>query len=80
MSKHRKEHFKANMASQSPGKRSETRLIIPPLTNRESSDASIASILDEWLIPQLLDEFLRERGITPKSQFFVADAARKVGR
>jgi hypothetical protein len=50
-------------------KRSETRLVIPPSANLQASDAALKQVIEDWLIPSLLDEFLTEHGITPKSRF-----------
>jgi len=44
-------------------------LVIPPLNDRRASDLAIKVVVEEWLLPQLLEKFLKQRGIIPKSRF-----------
>jgi len=39
------------------------RLIIPPVTGRVPVDARLKTLVDDWLVPRLVDEFLREHQI-----------------
>lgn len=49
--------------------RSETRLVFPLAANREASEAALKTVIDDWLLPRLLQEFLKEKGIITKSRF-----------
>lgn len=49
--------------------RVETRLVLPAQTNPEGAEAALKQVIEDWLLPRLLDEFLKEQGITPKSRF-----------
>jgi hypothetical protein len=62
--------LKAGGKSDSPAcSRGDTRLLIPPLANPRDGDAALKQVVGEWLLPRLLEEFLAEKGITPKSRF-----------
>jgi hypothetical protein len=50
-------------------KRDETRLVLPPPTNPQAAEAALQKVIDIWLLPGLLEEFLKEHGITPKTRF-----------
>jgi hypothetical protein len=49
--------------------RSETRLVFPSATNPHAGEAALSQLVKDWVLPRLLEEFLREKGITPKSRF-----------
>ena len=49
--------------------RTETRLVIPPSMDSESSSLLVSRVTAEWVIPRLLEDFLREKGITPRNRF-----------
>jgi hypothetical protein len=51
-------------------KRAETRLALPQQANAEAAEAALKRVIEEWLLPTLLEEFLREHGISPKTGFF----------
>jgi hypothetical protein len=55
--------------------RPETRLVLATITNAKDGDDMLQSLIDEWLVPRLIDEFVREReldsspkGIAPHMQ------------
>ena len=50
-------------------KRAETRLALPPQANPEAAESALKQVIEDWLLPSLLDEFLTEHGVTPKSRF-----------
>lgn len=47
--------------------RSGTRLLLPPSVNPQATEAALKQVIEDWVLPRLLEEFLREKGITPKS-------------
>jgi len=49
--------------------RRDTRLVIPPAGNRPEEEAALRQVIEDWLLPRLLEEFLAEKGITPKSRY-----------
>ena len=51
------------------GSRGDTCLVIPPRDNPRGSEAALRQAIEDWLIPRLLEEFLAEKGIAPKSRF-----------
>ena len=42
--------------------RPETRLVLPPATEGQD-DSVLKSLIDAWLVPRLVDEFVRERAL-----------------
>jgi hypothetical protein len=50
-------------------KRAETRLVLPPQANPEAAEVVLQLVIEEWLLPTLLGEFLKEHGISPKTRF-----------
>lgn len=72
MQGHDRAKSKPNMVDEVPfhsRKRAETRLVLPPLANSQAAEAALKQVIEDWLLPRLLEEFLREKGITPKSRF-----------
>jgi len=61
--------IKTNQTFDGTRLRSEARLVIPRSGDPEASDAAVGHLIRNWLIPRLLEEFLIEKGITPKSRF-----------
>ena len=49
--------------------RSETCLVLPAAANPKAAEAALQQVMEDWLMPNLLDEFLKERGVTPKTRF-----------
>ena len=47
----------------------QTQLLIPPLVDPQRSQDALDQVVEEWLLPTLLRDFLVERGIKPKSRF-----------
>jgi hypothetical protein len=39
----------------------ETRLVLPLVTNAQENDDVLKSLIDGWLVPRLVDEYIRER-------------------
>jgi len=44
-------------------------LVFPSATNPHAGEAALSQLVKDWVLPRLLEEFLREKGITPKSRF-----------
>ena len=51
-------------------KRADTLLVLPPPANPQAAEAALQKVIDSWLLPGLLEEFLKEHGIAPKTRFF----------
>ena len=49
--------------------RAETRLALPSQANPEAAESVLKQVIEDWLLPSLLDEFLTEHGVTPNSRF-----------
>jgi len=49
--------------------RSETSLVLPTAVNPKAAEAALRQVIEDWLVPNLLEEFLKERGVTPKTRF-----------
>ena len=49
--------------------KSQTRLVIPVLADPQRSQDALRHVVEDWLLPSLLKEFLSEKEITPKSRF-----------
>lgn len=47
------------------GVNKEVRLVLPP---NGSSDAELKSIVHQWLVPRLVDEYLFEHGLLDQSE------------
>jgi hypothetical protein len=43
--------------------RPETRLVLPPARDGQDDDDVLKSLIDAWLVPRLVDEFVRERAL-----------------
>jgi len=43
--------------------RPETRLLLPPANDIHAGDDVLKSLVDSWLVPRLVDEFIREHGL-----------------
>jgi hypothetical protein len=39
------------------------------LADPRASDSALKKVIEDWLFPTLLEEFLKEHGITPKTRF-----------
>lgn len=50
-------------------KRSKTRLLLPPQANPEAAEAALKQVIEEWVLPTLLRDFLEEHEISPKNRF-----------
>lgn len=49
--------------------RPETRLVLPPAANPQATGSALKEVTAKWLLPTLLEDFLKERGICPKGRF-----------
>ena len=43
--------------------RREPRLVLPAKKDRQPTDGRLKVLIDEWIAPRLVQEFLRERGL-----------------
>jgi len=41
----------------------EPRLLLPAVTDREAADARLKALIDDWIVPRLVHEFLREHAV-----------------
>jgi hypothetical protein len=41
-------------------KRIEPRLVIPAVSDRQAADTRLKALIDNWIVPRLVQEFLRE--------------------
>jgi hypothetical protein len=41
----------------------EPRLILPIATDRDTVDSRLKALIDDWIAPRLVDEFLREHAV-----------------
>jgi hypothetical protein len=55
--KHKRKRLKKRASSRTG---SEPRLIFPSVIDRASADARLERVIDDWLVPRLVEEFLRE--------------------
>jgi hypothetical protein len=72
MQSHDRAKSKPKMVDEVPfhsRKQAETRLVLLPLANPQAAEAALKQVIEDWVLPRLLEEFLREKGITPKSRF-----------
>ena len=49
--------------------RAETRLVLPSAADPHATDVALKEVIGKWLLPALLEKFLKERGIAPKTRF-----------
>lgn len=49
--------------------RPETRLVLPCAANPQAAAPAIKEVIENWLLPTLLQEFLKDRGVSPKTRF-----------
>jgi hypothetical protein len=47
----------------------EATLLVPSLADSQAAVSALKQIVDSWVMPRLVDEYLRARKITPKSRF-----------
>jgi len=55
--------------SREPNKHPQSRLFFPPVTDPQATACAVDQVVITWLIPRLLEEYLRQRGVAPKSPF-----------
>jgi|HubBroStandDraft_2_1064218.scaffolds.fasta_scaffold97797_2 hypothetical protein len=59
-----------NQSSSDSCKRFETRLLLPSAFDPKASEAALERVMEAWLLPTLLEEFLKKHGVSPKKRFF----------
>jgi hypothetical protein len=72
MAKHQRGHSERVTVPNQTHPRShkgQPRLVIPPLAGAQRSQVALNQLMEDWLLPRLLSEFLKEHGVTPKSHF-----------
>ena len=42
----------------------EPRLMLPAVTDRQAADDRLKAVIDDWIVPRLVQEFLREHGVS----------------
>jgi hypothetical protein len=52
-------HNKSNRRQ--PKARPQTRLVLPSITADDSKDDTLKSLIETWLVPRLVEEFIREQ-------------------
>jgi hypothetical protein len=43
--------------------RTEPSLMLPAVTDRRAADDRLKALIDDWILPRLVDEFLREHAV-----------------
>jgi hypothetical protein len=63
-----KQNQRQKTLSQCQRERSEPRLILPPVTDPGATAKAVNKLIDAWVLPRLMQEYLREKGISPKTR------------
>ncbi len=68
-------HRRNNQHPQSD--RAEPRLILPPVTDPKLTAAAVDQLIGTWVIPRLAEEYVRDKGMSPRAQYVSREASIK---